>query len=227
MLPDLSGVRLEDITKGDVQALADRLLASGLQPSTIRNALMPLRAICRHPLVREVVAVNPTIGIELPRSAIRRDRIAAPQEAADLLVALCETDRALWATALYAGLRAGELQGLAWEHVDLGAGLIRVERAWDPKNRVMLEPKSRADRRRVPIIPSLRDLLVEHKMRGDGAGLVWQSRLAGFFNASALRSRALSAWKKHGLAPIGLHEARHTYASLMIAAGVNAKALSA
>lgn len=28
------------------------------------------------------------------------------------------------------------------------------------------------------------------------------------------------------LEPIGLHEARHTFASLMIAAGVNAKALS-
>ena len=28
------------------------------------------------------------------------------------------------------------------------------------------------------------------------------------------------------MTPIGLHEARHSYASLMIAAGVNAKALS-
>jgi integrase len=28
------------------------------------------------------------------------------------------------------------------------------------------------------------------------------------------------------IAPIGLHECRHTFASLMIAAGVNAKALS-
>jgi integrase len=33
-------------------------------------------------------------------------------------------------------------------------------------------------------------------------------------------------WKHAGLDSIGLHEARHTYASLMIAAGVNAKALS-
>ena len=33
-------------------------------------------------------------------------------------------------------------------------------------------------------------------------------------------------WKAAGLSPIGLHEARHTFASLMIAAGVNAKALS-
>ena len=38
--------------------------------------------------------------------------------------------------------------------------------------------------------------------------------------------RAHEAWRERGLCPIGLHECRHTYASLMIAAGVNAKALS-
>lgn len=32
--------------------------------------------------------------------------------------------------------------------------------------------------------------------------------------------------RRAGLAPITLHEARHTFASLMIAAGVNAKALA-
>jgi integrase len=38
--------------------------------------------------------------------------------------------------------------------------------------------------------------------------------------------RAQRAWKAAELEPIGLHEARHTFASLMIAAGVNAKALA-
>ena len=42
-----------------------------------------------------------------------------------------------------------------------------------------------------------------------------------------MRERALKAWEAAGLDPIGLHEARHTCASLMIAAGVNPKALSA
>jgi integrase len=46
------------------------------------------------------------------------------------------------------------------------------------------------------------------------------------FTPSAVRRRAGTAWKRAKLAPIGLHEARHTYASLMIAAGVNAKALA-
>jgi integrase len=46
------------------------------------------------------------------------------------------------------------------------------------------------------------------------------------FVPSNLRRRALTAWKGAKLDPITLHEARHTFASLMIAAGVNAKALS-
>jgi integrase len=37
--------------------------------------------------------------------------------------------------------------------------------------------------------------------------------------------RANRRWKRADLVGISLHEARHTYASFMIAAGVNAKAL--
>jgi integrase len=40
------------------------------------------------------------------------------------------------------------------------------------------------------------------------------------------RKRVFTAWSRAGLDRIALHESRHTFASLMIAAGVNAKALS-
>ena len=46
------------------------------------------------------------------------------------------------------------------------------------------------------------------------------------FAPSPLASRAARAWRDAKLEPITLHECRHTFASLMIAAGVNAKALS-
>ena len=58
------------------------------------------------------------------------------------------------------------------------------------------------------------------------------------FDQSSLRTRARRAWAAEtarrreadldaaALESIGLHECRHTFASLMIAAGVNAKALS-
>lgn len=45
-------------------------------------------------------------------------------------------------------------------------------------------------------------------------------------HSDLLTQRARTAWREAGLKPIGLHECRHTYAAFMIAAGVNAKALS-
>ena len=57
-------------------------------------------------------------------------RIAGPSQAATLLSALGERDRALWAAAFYTGLRRGELRGLRWEDVDLTTGTIKVRRAW-------------------------------------------------------------------------------------------------
>ncbi len=47
------------------------------------------------------------------------------------------------------------------------------------------------------------------------------------FRTSALWRRSKRVWMAAQLNPIWLHERRHTFASLMIAAGVNAKALSA
>ncbi|HXL44304.1 MAG TPA: site-specific integrase [Gaiellaceae bacterium] len=46
------------------------------------------------------------------------------------------------------------------------------------------------------------------------------------FALSTVYVRARAAWRAAGLTPIGLYEARHTCASLMIAVGVNAKAIT-
>lgn len=115
---------------------------------------------------------------------------------------------------------------LRWEDVDLAAGVIRVERAYDDKGRVEIEPKSRAGRRTVPIVGALRDILVDQKARQDQEGLVFGTSAENPFQPSNVWRRARTAWKRAELEPIGLHEARHTFASVLIAAGVNAKAIT-
>ena len=216
--------RLGDVQRRDVQRIADDLLAQGRDPSTIRNALMPLRVSFRRAVEDGDVAVNPCTHLRLPAVRGRRERIASPEEAEQLLAVLPVRDRAIWATALYAGLRRGELMALRWEEVDLAAGVIHVERAYDEKERVDIEPKSRAGRRTVPIVGALRDVLVEHKARERReTGLVFGSTAEMPFQPSNVWRRAHTSWKQAGLNPIGLHEARHTFASVLIAAGVNAK----
>jgi integrase len=227
IFPELGGKRLGDVQRRDVQRLADDLLAEGRDPSTIRNALMPLRVIYRRAVEDGDLAVNPCTHLRLPAVRGRRERIASPEEAQRLLAALPERDRPVWATALYAGLRRGELLALRWEDVDLAGGVIHVERSYDDKGRVEVEPKSPAGRRTVPIVGALRDVLVEHKARqGRAAGLVFGSSAETPLVPSNLWRRAQRAWNRAGIEPIGLHEARHTFASVLIAAGVNAKAIT-
>jgi integrase len=257
VLPDLGALKLGDIQRVDLQDLADRMLAEGRDASTIRNTFMPVRAIFRRAISRGELAVNPTNGLELPAVRGRRDRVASPAEAVELISALSEKDRALWASAMYAGLRRGELMALRWDDLDLAGGVIRVERSWDVKAGP-IEPKSHAGRRSIPIPSVLRDYLIEHKLRsGRSEGLVFGRTAETPFDPVGVRSRAETAWRRRrkarakelaeaqgyssddlaeadrerfvdqaGFEPIGLHECRHTFASLMIAAGVNAKALS-
>lgn len=226
LLPEFGPRRLGDIGRLDVQDFADRLLADGLDPSTIQNTLDPLRAIYRRAMHREQVALNPTAGVELPKASGKRDRIAAPEEAASLLAALPDTERALWAAAFYGGLRRGELRGLRWSDIDLPAREIRVQRAWDDCEGA-IDGKSDAAQRTVPILALLIPELAAHKLRTgrDGDALVFGLSATHPFDPSSVRRRALAAWKTGGLSPIGLHECRHTFASTMIAAGVNAKAI--
>ncbi|MHB8649676.1 MAG: site-specific integrase [Gaiellaceae bacterium] len=121
-------------------------------------------------------------------------------------------------------MRLGELRALRPEDVDLEAGVIRVERSWDPLAG-LFEPKSRAGRRTVPIVAALRTHLAAHKLRSPG-GTFFFGEGDRPFNREKLVSRAEKAWKEAKLEPLGLHEARHTCASIFIAAGVNVKALS-
>jgi integrase len=225
LLAELGAIRLSELCVDDLQAYADGLLAAGAQPSTIHNQIMPVRAICRWR--RREVAVNPTVGLSLPAVRSGRVRIVSPAEAELLLAALADRDRALWATALYAGLRRGELMGLRWCDVDLARGVLEIAQAWDPKEHRMVAPKSAAGSRRVPIAAALRAFLAPLSLAAaaDAQHLVFGTGVVPF-SATSLYERALRAWRRGGLRPICLHDCRHTFASLMIAAGVNAKALS-
>lgn len=220
-LPQLGQHRLAEIRPQDVQRLVDRLVQDKCAPATIDSALTPLRALYRRAVARGEVQTNPTLRIEKPAVRCKIRHVATPVEASGRLAALDPADRPLWATAFYAGLRRGELVGLRWEDLDLATGVIHVRRGWDALEGE-IAPKSRQGCRAVPIPAVLRDHLVEHRMSSTGEGRVFGS--LGLVRGQA--QRAGKRWADEGHDRLTLHDARHTYASLMIAAGVNAKALS-
>jgi integrase len=229
VLPVLGSRKLNTVTTADLQELVDRWQAEGQAASTIRNSIKPLQVIYRRARSREGLAINPTHDLELPAARPKEVEIVAPEVAARLLEAVPAEDRAIWATALYAGLRYGELRALRWGAVDLAGGTIRVRESWDAMEG-SIAPKTRTSHRTTPIPGVLRDCLVDRKLSSAetaAESLVFAAGSGKPFQAAVIYRRADRAWNKAGLGRLRLHQARHTYASFMIAAGVNAKALSA
>jgi integrase len=218
---------LAELSHRDVQAFVDGLVSEGCASSTVRNVLDPLRSVYRRAVKRGTVAVNPTTDLDVPHDRGEEMRVVGRAEATELLAALPEPERAFWGTALYTGLRSGELRALRWHDVDLDARVIRVRRSWDD-NGTEVEPKTQGSRRTVPIVPRLAKLLDAHRElvpRSDG-GLVFGRSEAQPFERSTIRRRALAAWKAAKLEPLTVHGCRHTAASFLIASGLNAKAVS-
>src|SRR5207248_4965400 len=128
----------------------------------------------------------------------------------------------------------GELRALRVENVN---GDIRVEAGWDDVEGEQ-DPKSAKGKRTVPLPAILRPYLEAHIERTGRSGhdLVFGSTAYAPFTPKNVRRKALAAWKAENdkrteraepdekvklLEPITLHEARHTYVTLMHAAGLS------
>jgi len=230
--PAIGGLKLSELRQRDVQALVDRLVSLGYSGSRVRGAIMPLRVICRRAIENDELLVNPTLNLRLPEAGGTRERAASPDEAAELLAALHEVDQPLWATAFFGGIRRGELRGLRVADVNFpDATVIHVQQSWDDVAGA-IAPKSKSGGRKVPVPAVLRRYLLEQKVRTGRAGpdLLFGRTASDPFTSTHVRARALAAWSaanaerkernESPLEPITLHECRHTYVSMMHAAGV-------
>lgn len=216
LLPELGRLRLDELNRPMLQLYVNRLLAEGLSPSTVRNVLMPLRVILRDALAVGDVDTNPTLQLRLPASKGRRDLVVDADTAKLLLQALAPADAALWAFALFAGLRRGELMALRGVDVDLDRQTLRVERSFCTRSKTFVLPKSHAGLRAVPIASALRPYA--ETAAAAGAGLAFGRDATRPFSSSGVTGRAQRVWKDAGLPTLTLHNARHTFASYLIAA---------
>jgi hypothetical protein len=140
---------------------------------------------------------------------------------------------ALFCLATFCGLRRDEIVGLSWANVDLDAGMLVVTETAGGDG-----PKSEAGARAVPMPPrvvqALRAYRKAQSERRLELGPAWKgaSRVFGHEDGQELsgqwvsRRFALLAFRA-GLPPVRFHDLRHGTASLLKAAGVDTKIISA
>jgi integrase len=127
--PSIGKVKLSKLTPGQVQGFYQDKLNSGLAPSSVRymHATLhrALKQAHRWRLVRENVAAATDPPIPQPEE-IRPLR--AEQVKALLSEAHGERLEALFAVAITAGLRVGELCAIQWSDLDMESNTLRVRR---------------------------------------------------------------------------------------------------
>lgn len=233
--PFFAGLPLSAVTSAKVLTFRANLLAdSALADGTRNQYLQQTRAILRYAVTAGYLATAPTERIRSLMIRVRRPKLAPPIERAedvgrllDVVRALaverrCPSYLALVATAVYTGLRRGELCGLRWCDVDLDRRMLVVRYSHDG-------PTKSGEERMVPIPTALVPFVAEWKLRQvRGHELVFPNDLAGLWgagemhtknSAKRLRSHLADACKRAGLAPIRFHDLRHVFASHYIMSG--------
>ncbi len=228
--PALGHRRLSDLSVGDVRGFLGQ---PDIHPQTRRHHRATLRRALADAQRDGLVSRNVAALAEAPKMS-RQERTILDTAQVRTLIEGTRDDRmhALYVLALTTGMREAEMLGLAWSDVDLDAPSVTVrntlhrgESGWE-----LHEPKTPKSRRTIPLAAVTVAALRDHRRRQleeqaqAGAlgreGLVFTSVRGAPLHGSNL----LPEWYAHlarlGLPRVTLHDARHSAATVLYAAGV-------
>jgi integrase len=161
--------KLSQITKPIAEGWRDQLVEKLSRPMAIR-VLRSLSAIIDDAQSRGFVAQNVCARVKVRRAKREKPKIVIPTKAELQALAVAAQASAepmalpLFIMAIFAGLRASELRGLAWRNVDLRGAAVSVDQRADLKNAIG-PPKSESGHRTIPLPASAVKALREWKLR--------------------------------------------------------------
>lgn len=185
------------------------------------------------------ITFNPCDFASIPSRAVPKNERRALSKTERGWIEECEDYSALPALiAMYAGLRRGEIAALTWADVDLKNKVITVSKAYDYSNGKTKTPKTKSGIREVHIPGVLADALSKAPKRSNYVVSLDGRQVTSMQWEKLNRDLLRAIDEKHGspvkvkvgnkykclisIQPFGWHDLRHTYATILFEAGVDA-----
>lgn len=241
--PHLGRTRVDKLTPVQIERMTAAMIAGGTSPTSALQAHNILKGALKDAERKGLADRNVAALAEAPRTAHHEADVLPLNEARTLLDWAALQDpmtHARITLALLTGMRQAEVLGLTRSAVDMESGAIVVR--WQLQSlksppplslafhhlggpHYLTEPKSKAGVRVVPIVGRLRRALERRlaEMPEDPWALFITAPKGGPLDASKDRRQWVAALDGAGVRHIRLHDARHTTATLMRAAGIETR----
>lgn len=228
LVPAFGAMRVDQITRTDLQRFRADLLAKGvnanngqkLGPATVNRCVQLLRQILGEASLQYGFA-NPTEGLRTLRTRKPWVSVFSLEQTRRIIAAAPMHWRPYLTVRFFCGLRAGEINGLGWSHVDFEKGQLMVRQSYS--NGHIGETKNPTSDRCVQLSRLVLDALQQQRSMTDGRSefVFLSARGEPVDNRNFDRRVWRPLLKQLGLPDCRPHVMRHTCASLWLSAGEN------
>ena len=232
LIDDLTVLKLQKITI----ELSKRYLNYMIHLSVINRVL-------KYAVLLDIIKTNPLDKVIRPKQQEKREtKKAFTKDELTEFLTLAEKHASpvlfvAWRTLAYTGLRRGELLALEWSDIDFENRTLRVERTLVRISGQLStqSPKTKKSRRKITLDPRTIEILKNWRLKQkkilfkNGAGkseLVFSNSSGGYLMESRLRDELRKFLKRYDLPIISVHGLRHTHASILFEAGIEAKQIA-
>ncbi len=245
ILPVLEKKHLAHIKAYDLDALYTKLADDGLSRATIVFVRGLVHNIFKQAVQWDMMRVNPAKNVgKTPQGAKSKPPMKYFNRAqAREFFRINGSDRYFpaYAFLLATGVRVGEMMALKWTDIDIPSATVSVTQSlyWQRNYAgwVLTEPKNKKSVRTLPlertILGILRDWKLRQELERASAGKRWQDDNFAFTQEDgvpvyldSLRKRFKDLLAKAELPILRIHDLRHSFATILLAEGVNVKIVS-